>query len=33
VDDTKVKAKYQDGVLELILPKKEVSSKKRIAIS
>lgn len=33
VDDTKVKAKYQDGVLELTLPKKEVSSKKRIAIS
>ena len=33
VDDTQVKAKYQEGVLELTLPKKEVSSKKRIAIS
>jgi len=33
VDDTKVKAKYQNGVLELTLPKKETSSKKRIAIS
>ena len=33
VDDTKVQAKYQNGVLELTLPKKQVSSKKRIAIS
>lgn len=33
VDDTKVTAKYKDGVLELTLPKKKTSSAKRIAIS
>ncbi len=32
VDDTKADAKYQNGVLELRLPKKSTSSNKRLAI-
>lgn len=33
VDETKAKAEYKDGVLELKLPKKAVSSSKRIEVS
>jgi HSP20 family protein len=33
VDDAKVSAKYNNGVLELTLPKKKTSTSKRIAIS
>lgn len=32
VDDSKAEAKYHDGVLELILPKKAGSSRKQISI-
>jgi HSP20 family protein len=32
VDDTRAEANYQDGVLELKLPKKATSSNKRLAI-
>jgi HSP20 family protein len=33
VDQSKVQAKYDNGVLELTLPKKPGSSRKEIAIS
>ena len=32
VDDTKIKASYKDGVLELVLPKKEEAKPKQIKI-
>ena len=32
VDDTKTTAKYADGVLELVLPKKAAAAKKKITI-
>jgi len=32
-DDAKADAKYQNGILELRLPKKAVASQKRLSIS
>jgi HSP20 family protein len=32
VDQSKAEAKYQDGILELVLPKKETTSAKRLEI-
>lgn len=32
VDDTSAKAKYNDGVLELTLPKKSVAAAKKLAV-
>jgi len=32
IDQGKAEAKYQDGILELMLPKKEATSAKRIAV-
>ena len=33
VDETRAEARYQDGVLELKLPKKAATSSKRLAIA
>jgi HSP20 family protein len=32
VDETKAEAKYRDGVLELVLPKKAAAARKQISI-